>query len=32
MSKEVLTIRDRQEDILESIELIQDWTSAFCSW
>ena len=26
MSKEVLTIRDRLEDILESIELIQDWS------
>ena len=26
MSKEELTIRDRLEDILESIELIQEWS------
>jgi uncharacterized protein with HEPN domain len=27
MSKEELTIRDRLEDILESIELIQEWSN-----
>ena len=26
MSKEELTIKDRLEDILESIELIQEWS------
>jgi len=26
MSKEDLTIKDRLEDILESIELIQEWS------
>ena len=28
MSKEELTIRDRLEDILESIDLIQEWSDS----